>query len=199
VWTSTARSKAPVRARTEGRVASVIDGDTVVLDSGEKVRYLGVDAPETAHDGTPADCFGNEAARANSALVRGEKVFLRYSGRWLDPHGRLLAYVYLKDGRCASLELVRSGHALVYRTRDEDPMLPELLALQREAIARGLGMWSACPVKPEPRYIANRRSFVFHRLACPFGRVTSRRSLVQFEDRWSALREGYRPCRECKP
>ncbi len=184
---------------SSGKVVSVSDGDTIILDSGEKVRYLGVDAPEVAHDRAKADCFGDEAKKVNSDLVLHKQVSLQYEREVLDPYGRFLAYVILPDGRCANLELLRAGCAYVYRTSKDFRRLEEFLRQQREAIHQRQGMWGGCPVMPAKAYIGNRRSFVFHRPECARGKKIAARARNNFADRWVALEQGYRPCRFCKP
>ncbi|SFM93433.1 thermonuclease family protein [Thermodesulforhabdus norvegica] len=184
----------------EGRVVAVFDGDTIMLEGGIKVRYLGIDTPEVEHDDNPADCFGPEAARANASMVMGKRVKLRYDPAQLrDRHGRLLAYVYLSDGRCVNEVLIRDGYGWVLRKPEGFQKLLHFLDLQRSAIKQKKGLWGACPVKAEPFYVGNRRSFVFHRPSCPFGRSISPRNAVKFITREDAFNQGFHPCRRCKP
>src|SRR6187401_1781648 len=72
-------------------VTRVIDGDTLELVGGERVRYLLVDTPESTngHD----ECFGAEASEFNRSLVEGRRVALRYAEQCRDRYARLLAYV----------------------------------------------------------------------------------------------------------
>jgi micrococcal nuclease len=184
---------------SSGKVVFVCDGDTVILESGERIRYLGIDAPEIAHDKVGADCFGNEAGKLNSDLVLHKQVTLQYDREVTDPHGRLLAYVVLPDGRCANVEMLRAGCAFVFRSATGFRRLEEFLALQRDAIHKRKGLWGACPVKPAKAYLGNRRSFVFHRPECFLGKKTAARERTTFIDRWEGLEQGYRPCRYCKP
>ncbi len=183
----------------EGKVRFVIDGDTIVLATGEKVRYVGIDAPEVGHDGEPSECYGKKATRANSEMVLGKKVILRYGRRTHDRYGRLLAYVYAPDGTFVNLELIKSGNAHVYRDSHGFRFYPVFLDAQREAIKERRGLWGACRVKPAAYYLGNTDSHVFHRPGCSLGREMSASSGVRFSDRWKALYEGYRPCRVCKP
>ncbi|MHC1728089.1 MAG: thermonuclease family protein [Syntrophobacteraceae bacterium] len=183
----------------EGRVKAVIDGDTVVLETGARVRYLGVDSPEIGHDGDPSDCHGNAAKGANSDMVLGRKVDLSYERAKTDSHGRFLAYVFLPDGTCVNLELLRSGNAFIYRTADGFTMFQEFMAAQREAIKERRGLWGACSVRPAAGYVGNRHTFVLHRHECDLAGEMSARNRRRFGDRWSAFGEGFRPCRMCKP
>jgi micrococcal nuclease len=182
-----------------GEVTFVCDGDTIILETGERVRYLGIDAPEIAHDKAKADCFGEEARKVNSDMVLHKRVSLQYDHEKTDPHGRLLAYVILPNGKCANAEMLRTGSALVYRPAQDLRRLQEFLLLQKEAIRQHQGMWGACPVTPERSYTGNHASFVFHRPECSLGRKIAVRQRVSFADRWAGLDQGYRPCRYCKP
>jgi micrococcal nuclease len=182
-----------------GEVAFVCDGDTIILESGERVRYLGVDAPEIEHDKAKADCFGEDARRVNSELVLHKRVFLHYDREKTDQHGRLLAYVMLPNGKCANAEMLRAGYACVFRPAQDFRRLDEFLLLQKEAIHQHKGMWGACSVKPEKNYTGHRASFVFHRPECFLGRKIAVGQRIRFPDRWTGLDQGYRPCRYCKP
>jgi len=182
-----------------GKVVFVCDGDTIILESGERIRYLGIDAPEVAHENAKADCFGDDAKKVNSDLVLHKQVSLQYDREVIDPYGRFLAYVILPDGRCANLEMLRAGCAYIFRSSKDFRRLEEFLLLQREAIHKLKGMWGACPVKSAKTYLGNRGSFVFHRPECALGKKIGAKERVNFADRWAVLEQGYRPCRFCKP
>ena len=80
-----------------GKVVRVVDGDTIhvrVGDTREKVRYIGVDTPESLKPGTPVQCFAKRASAFNHRLVAGERVRLVLDAEPRDRYGRLLAYVY---------------------------------------------------------------------------------------------------------
>ena len=95
---------------TEATVAHVVDGDTVELQTGERVRYLLVDTPEITNGKN--DCFGAEARDFNRNLVEGKTITLRYDVECEDRYGRLLAYVEV-DGRDVNRLLVDRGYACV--------------------------------------------------------------------------------------
>jgi micrococcal nuclease len=182
-----------------GKVAFVCDGDTVILESGERIRYLGIDAPEVAHESTRADCFGDDAKKLNRDMVLHKQVSLEYDGEISDPYGRLLAYVFLPDGRCANLEMLRAGCACIFRSSKDFRRLEEFLLVHREAIQSHRGMWGKCPVKSARSYLGNRESYVFHRPECALGKKTRTSQRFNFASRVAALEQGYRPCRHCKP
>ncbi len=109
-------------------VAEVIDGDTIVLATGEHVRYIGMNAPEP----TDNECYAREASAKNAELVAGKLVHLEKDTRETDDYGRLLRYVYVDDV-FVNGELVRLGYARA-RVYPPDVRYTDLLAeLQREA------------------------------------------------------------------
>jgi len=125
-----------------GVVARVIDGDTIELESGETVRYLMIDTPEST--GGATDCFGDNAAQLNSDLVLGETVRLEYDVECEDRFGRLLAYVSIGDDEINTL-LVERGYACVLHIPPNgDDREAEFEALEAAARAGGLGMWGVC-------------------------------------------------------
>ena len=131
---------------TEAKVDRVIDGDTIVLTTGEKVRYLLVDAPETTlgHD----DCYGSNAAQFNSDLVLGKTVQLSYDVECTDMYGRLLAYVSV-DGQQVNKLMVERGYACVLHIPpDGDDRADEFKMYQLEAKTAMRGLWGACDPLP---------------------------------------------------
>lgn len=85
-------------------VVQVIDGDTIVIQGGEQVRYIGIDAPEK---GEP---YYYEAREFNEKMVKGKRVQLEKDVSDRDRFGRLLRYVYV-DGVFVNREMVRNGYA----------------------------------------------------------------------------------------
>ena len=106
------------------RIVYVYDGDTVKLDNGERVRLIGIDAPE-AHEnekllrdvrhrhinGEAQLAMGKEAARFTKALLAGQSVRLEFDVEQRDKYGRLLAYLYLPDGTFVNAKIIREGYA----------------------------------------------------------------------------------------
>ncbi len=92
-------------------VRRVIDGDTFDLESGERVRLIGVDTPEYQPWKNRVDFFGKEASEFTRKLLTGKKVLLEKDADPKDNYGRTLAYVYLEDGRFVNLLLVEEGYA----------------------------------------------------------------------------------------
>ena len=126
-------------------VVRVVDGDTVVLRGGRRVRYIGVDTPESVEPGAPVECFGKAASRANARLVAGRRVRLRYDAERRDRYGRTLAYVYrARDGLFVNAELVRRGYATVLTIPPNVAHAGLFRRLAARARARDRGLWRAC-------------------------------------------------------
>jgi micrococcal nuclease len=135
-------------AADQGRVVKVVDGDTIhVLVSGrrEKVRYIGVDTPETKHPTKGVQCYGRAAAAFNGRLVGGQRVRLVRDLEERDRYGRLLAYVYrARDGLFVNAELARLGYALPLTIPPDVRHAARFAALARQARHTRRGMWSVC-------------------------------------------------------
>lgn len=188
---------------TSGRV---IDGDTVELVSGERVRYIGIDTPELGSPGRRGT-LALRAKELNQGLVLGRKVWLESDVKERDRYGRLLRYVFLvpADGGpklFVNAELLRLGLAR------SSPLAPDLRyihlfrRLEREAREQGRGIWRLEEPKAQGRLrsslpiLGNKRTRIYHR---PGGRFYEkmRRSphRVAFKNEAEAEAAGYRPSR----
>ncbi len=131
-----------------GRVLRVVDGDTIQVRIGEvreRVRYIGVDTPETHKPGTPVQCYGRAASARNARLVDGERVRLETDAESRDRYGRLLAYVYrVRDGRFINADLVRGGFAEPLTIPPNVRHAETFADLAGEARRHGRGLWRAC-------------------------------------------------------
>ena len=129
---------------TSARVARVIDGDTIVLADGVRVRLVQIDTPEV---GT-GECFSRAAGRELRAMLpAGAAVTLVADPRLdrVDRYGRLLRYVF-RNGRNVNLELVRRGAATVWLyDGDRGRYAAQLVAVATAARRARLGLWGACP------------------------------------------------------
>lgn len=125
-------------------VQRVVDGDTIVLTDGSKVRYIGVDTPETVDPRKAVQCFGKKAKEYNAALVVGKEVKLEADVGNTDKYKRLLRYVYLPDGTMVNERLVREGYARVMTIPPNIRNSKLFLDAEREAREQKRGLWSAC-------------------------------------------------------
>jgi len=187
------------RAPQAALVVRVVDGDTVVLAGGIKVRALGIDAPEMEKDGQPADFLAHQAKAALTELTLNRTVGLSYDRLRYDHYGRLLAYLWLPDQILVNAELVRRGLARVYFIAPNLRYQKELLAAQQEAIGAQRGVWQELLKQDEPFYLGNRHSLRLHRPKCLLADRMARVNQVRFTSLKEAYLQGYSPCRSCKP
>ncbi len=131
-------------------VSRVIDGDTIELQNGERVRYVGINAPELAEQRKPVECFAREAAVKNRELVEGKIVRLERDVSERDKYSRLLRYVFLPAAeaggkeKMVNAELVEGGFALA-ATYPPDVKYAELFRLvESRARETKTGLWSMC-------------------------------------------------------
>jgi len=120
------------------RVIDVIDGDTITIQGGYRVRYIGIDAPEIHPRVEP---FGTEAWQANRALVEGKEVRLERDVSETDKYGRLLRYVWVDDV-LVEAELVRQGLARAKAYPPDTKYQDYLEQMELEAREEGRGMWA---------------------------------------------------------
>jgi micrococcal nuclease len=121
-------------------VTRVIDGDTLELSTGQKVRLIGVDTPDTKDPRQPVQALGKDASAFTTQLVEGKHVRLEFDVQRLDQNQRLLAYVYVGDVML-NAELVQQGYAQVAAFAPNVKHQGLFLKLQREAREARRGLW----------------------------------------------------------
>jgi micrococcal nuclease len=126
-------------------VVTVVDGDTIdvrIDEAVKRVRYIGVNTPETVHPTRGVECFGKEASARNKTLVAGKYVRLEKDISETDKYGRLLRYVYVGDVFVNEL-LVAEGYASVSTYPPDVRHTETFLEAQRDARTVGKGLWGA--------------------------------------------------------
>jgi micrococcal nuclease len=129
------------------KVKRVVDGDTILLENGQKVRYIGINTPESVDPRRPVQCFGKEASKRNKELVEGKIVRLEKDIEDKDKYGRLLRYVFLPNGAFINYELVKQGYASVYTFPPNVKYVNKFRQAQNIAKENNLGLWSMCNKK----------------------------------------------------
>jgi micrococcal nuclease len=202
------------------QVIRVVDGDTIQVEfegQPEKVRYIGVDTPETVHPSKPVQYCGKEASAFNKELVEGKQVGLVFDVEKRDKYGRLLAYVYIDD-LFINAELIKRGLAVVSTYPPNVAHVDEYTALQTQARENGLGVWadgtcedvgqgSTAVEKDEPvtvadsncAYVGSKKSDKYHDPECKWAKKIKPSNLVCFKSRDEAVKAGYVPCGVCDP
>ena len=149
------------------RVIRVIDGDTLDLDVADRrhrqpttrVRLWGVDTPETQKPDAPAMHYGPEAAQFTERLALNTEVLVRlepFAGS-RDKYGRLLAYIYLPDGRLLNQTLIQDGYGYADE-RFTHMLYDEFLAAQKEARENHRGLWRDAAYADYPSWYRNRHT-----------------------------------------
>lgn len=145
-------------------VQSFVDGDTIaVLMNGqiEKIRFIGVDTPETHKPNTPVQCYGPAAASFTKSIIGGRSIRLVSDSLSTDRdrYNRLLRYVYLADGTLVNEQLIRNGYGFYY------PYFPfskstQFLAAERQAQSNRRGLWAHCQPIPTDQggFVSNNQS-----------------------------------------
>lgn len=131
-------------------VVRVVDGDTIDVhidgqDHDEKVRFLGVNTPETVDPRRAVQCFGKQASNFTKELLTGKRVRLDPDAQAdeRDKYQRLLRNIVLLDGTDVNASLVRSGYAYAYVSFPlNKERKKQLLRLQSEAEAMKRGLWA---------------------------------------------------------
>lgn len=130
------------------RVKRVVDGDTVELEDGRKLRYIGIDTPESVKPNTPEQCFSKASAARNKELVEGKEVRLIKDVSEKDRFQRLLRYVYVDD-IFVNEAMVKEGYAFA-RSYPPDIAKQDLLRqAQAQAHAQNAGFWGSCEIVPK--------------------------------------------------
>jgi len=135
-------------------VTRAVDGDTLVLESGERVRLIGMDTPEmhqsekllrdsqrTKQDVATIQKLGRRAYGFTKGLVEGKRVSLEFDVEKYDRYKRLLAYVYLKDGTFVNAEIVKQGYANLMTIPPNVKYADLFVKLYREARENNRGLW----------------------------------------------------------
>ncbi|MCK4857191.1 MAG: thermonuclease family protein [candidate division Zixibacteria bacterium] len=173
----------------------IIDGDTFRDQEGNRVRLLGIDAPEK---GEP---FYRQASEKLTSLITKEPLLLKSGSRAYDRYGRILAFVYIET-LLVNASLLEEGLARTYFFPEEfeDQELVEYLcAAQRRARAASRGIWSLPPPPAADRYFGNESSYRFHRPDCPSLKNADTLEFLRLLTRDEFLDRCFSPCRNCKP
>jgi micrococcal nuclease len=129
------------------RVTRVVDGDTAMMLLGGdevRVRFIGIDTPESVAPDQPVECYGKQASAYTTSRLEGRTVRLELDVERTDRYGRTLAYVWIGH-ELFNETLVAQGYALVTTYPPDVKYVDRFVAAQREAREAGRGLWGACP------------------------------------------------------
>jgi len=129
-----------IKGLRKATVSRVIDGDTIELSSGERIRYLEVSTPEMS----PLECYAQEATVKNSELVLGKTIYIQPPTEGnKTSYNRTFAYVFT-DEYFVFLELVKSGYAIVELYADPNEFYNLLKQAENDARSNKRGLWGEC-------------------------------------------------------
>ncbi len=185
-----------VSAQNLFTVKWVNDGDTIVLTNGQRVRYIGINAPEIDHDQQRAQPYGDAARAYNQQMVLNRKIRLEFDEERHDRYGRLLAYIFLPDGVFLNEHLVQMGYAFFLFRKPNLKHNQRLLKAQQEAMKAGRGLWDNWS-EQKKRYVGNQNSRRFHLESCPNARNIKWIHRTHFSTKWDAFKSGYAPAGGC--
>jgi endonuclease YncB( thermonuclease family) len=135
-------------AKEPVKVVRVVDGDTLLLEHGVRVRFLGVNTPEIAHDDQPEEPLGQEAKEFTRKFIEGKSIALEYDQERKDDYGRTLAYVYA-DGRMLNEALIEAGLSEAVTRHPYRPDRKRLFeAAEERAYGKKIGIWGQAGRKP---------------------------------------------------
>lgn len=169
--------------RQKAYVVRVIDGDTAEIEpstssdqeSRRRVRYIGIETPETVDPRKSVECFGQEAAKKNRELVEGQTVELEKDVSETDRYGRLLRYIYAGD-IFVNDYLIRQGFAYSSSYPPDVKYQEQFRQAEKEARENGRGLWRVCgeekatPTVGECQIkgnISSKGEKIYHRPNCP--------------------------------
>lgn len=181
-------------------VVSVLDGDTIVLNNGSRVRIAYVDTPELKHKKRKQQYFSTTAKKFITKEVLGKKVEIQRVVD-VDRYNRRVAIVTSQYGRDLGTYLVQNGMAFVYPHGVKHiSYVNKLVRIQKHAIDTKVGMWKNAVgyLNKIGTVVGNRRSKRFFTLNCKFATQISKKNKIYFKSPVDAFYNGYAPARVCK-
>lgn len=175
-------------------VVKVIDGDTIELKGGDKLRLLSVDTPEKDQP------YYERAKQFVRRVALNQVAEIKFVDTRRDKYGRLLGYLII-DTMNVNQHLLDSGYANIYLFKDNELNSEEtrlLLDAQKRAIEKKLGIWSL-EKNAEEFYLRSPGSFRLHRPGCRSLDMEHIDRYQKFENRLEAFKLGLSPCRNCQP
>lgn len=196
-------------------VTRVVDGDTIELDfngTKEKVRLIGIDAPESVHPDADKNVeAGKIVSEYTKEKLEGKEIALEFDVQERDQYGRLLAYVWV-DGEMYNKHLLSVGYAQVSTYPPNIKYVNDFIEIQRNAREGHIGLWGETietkeqnatpkqtPIPSDVKYIGNANTKKFHYPECSSVNDMKESNKIAIGSRDDAIKQGYIPCKRCNP
>lgn len=192
-------------------VTRVVDGDTIEIifnENKEKVRFIGVDTPETKHPTKGVQPYGPEASTFTKENLEDKDIALEFDVQERDCYGRLLAYVYTEDGVMFNARLVEEGYAQMATFPPNVKYVDRFKKLQEEARENSRGLWglkekevpeNSNATQTKGMYVGSINSDKYHKPDCKWAKKISSKNEIWFKHPADAKTHGYKPCGVCRP
>ncbi|MDP2909178.1 MAG: thermonuclease family protein [Nanoarchaeota archaeon] len=171
------------------KVTRVIDGDTIELNNFQKVRFSGINTPETG------ECYYQEAKARLGELLLGKDVMLEKDKTNIDKYDRELRYVYV-NGLMTNSIMVEEGYARVFdKYKDDTKKYEELKKIEETAKSKKLGVWGCEEKKEECLYVGSKNSKTYHKPDCKWAKKIKPENIVCYKSEPEV--KGLNPCNTC--
>ncbi|MDF2721916.1 MAG: hypothetical protein K0Q59_1591 [Paenibacillus sp.] len=132
------------RSYTTAQVKRVVDGDTFETNTGEKVRLIGMNTPETVKPNSPVEAYGKQASEYTKKQLTGKTLVMFADAEDKDKYGRLLRYVFLEgEADMFNERLLREGYANTMTIPPNVMFAKKFVEVEREARNKSKGLWGA--------------------------------------------------------
>lgn len=136
-------TNSPTISMMETTVSFVYDGDTIQISDDTRVRLIGIDAPELAHDNSNQQCFATESANLLKELILGQKISIEQDKQKQDVYGRMLGYIWA-DTVFINDFMIRQGYARAMPIKPDIKYAVLFYDAQKDAQENKRGLWKEC-------------------------------------------------------
>lgn len=186
----------------EAKVKEVMSGDTMILDSGEIVKLMGIAIP-TDFPEAKKEFFKKGAKELCEQLIKdnSRSIKLEYNEKKRDEYNNILAYVYI-DKMFLNAELIRRGFFVLSVDFSDERYLETFRSMEAEAKEQKRGIWADLDERMEKytgAVVGNKKSRKYHKYDCKYVLLLSDSNKKKFKNQDEAVSAGYSPCNHCRP
>jgi len=181
----------PLKLEGPFLVTNIVDGDTLDLNSSDRVRFSGINTPETG------ECYYQEAKDKLKSLVLNKEVYVERDITNGDKYGRLLRYIYVENVLVNSV-LVQGGYARVYdKYASDTKRYSELKQIELIAKNNSLGIWNCTDAKADCMYVGSKTTKTYHKPDCKWAKRIKPENLICYKSEEEV--KDLTPCGTCNP